>query len=48
MDPTSSAFEAATAGFHQALRTNDAEAWFAYVAEDVWLMPPGEGAVRGK
>ena len=44
----SSAFEIATAGFHQALRTNDAEALFAYVADDVLLMPPGEDAVRGK
>jgi ketosteroid isomerase-like protein len=44
----SSAFETATAGFHQALRTNDAEALFGYVADDVLLMPPGEDAVRGK
>jgi ketosteroid isomerase-like protein len=44
----SSAFEIATAEFHQALRTNDAEALFAYVADDVLLMPPGEVAVRGK
>ena len=43
-----SAFEIATAEFHQALRTNDAEALFAYVADDVLLMPPGEDAVRGK
>jgi ketosteroid isomerase-like protein len=41
-------FEAATAAFHQALRTNDAEALFAYVADEVVLMPPGEDAVRGK
>ena len=41
-------FEAATAAFHQALRTNDADALFAYVADDVLLMPPGEAAVRGK
>ena len=45
---TSSAFEAATAAFHQALRANDAEALFAYVAEDVLLMPPGEDTVRGR
>ncbi len=46
--PRRSAFETATAAFHQALRTNDAEALFAYVADDVLLMPPGEDAVRGK
>jgi ketosteroid isomerase-like protein len=43
-----SAFEAATAAFHQALRSNDAEALFAFVADDVLMMPPGEAAVRGK
>jgi hypothetical protein len=43
-----SAFETATAAFHQALRTNDAEALFASVADDVLMMPPGEAAVRGK
>jgi ketosteroid isomerase-like protein len=43
-----SGFEAATEGFHEALRLNDAEALFAYVADDVLLMPPGEAAVRGK
>lgn len=43
-----SAFEATTAAFHQALRTNDAGAMFAYVADDVLLMPPGEAAVHGK
>jgi uncharacterized protein (TIGR02246 family) len=47
-DAASSAFEVATAEFHQALRTNDAEALFAHVAEDVLLMPPREQAVRGK
>jgi uncharacterized protein (TIGR02246 family) len=47
-DAASSTFEVATAEFHQALRTNDAEALFAHVAEDVLLMPPGEQAVRGK
>lgn len=47
-DAELSAFEAATAAFHQALRTNDAEALLGYVADDVLLMPPGEDAVRGK
>jgi ketosteroid isomerase-like protein len=42
------AVEAATAAFHQALRTNDADALFEYVADDVLMMPPGEPAVRGK
>ena len=41
------AFETATAAFHEALRTNDADALFAYVDDDVLLMPPGEAAVRG-
>jgi uncharacterized protein (TIGR02246 family) len=45
---TRAAVEAATAAFHQALRTNDAETFMSYVAEDVVLMPPGEAAVRGK
>jgi uncharacterized protein (TIGR02246 family) len=40
--------EAATAEFHQALRTNDAAKLFAYVAEDVVMTPPGEGPVCGK
>ena len=44
----SSAFEAATTAFHEALRTNDAEALFAYVADNVLLMPPGEAPVLGK
>ena len=44
---TSPAFEAASTAFHQALRTNDAEALFAYVADDVMMMPPGEAAVLG-
>lgn len=43
-----SAFEIATAEFHQALRANDVEALFEHVADDVLLMPPGEEAVRGK
>jgi uncharacterized protein (TIGR02246 family) len=42
------AVEAATAAFHQALRTNDARALFAYVADDALMMPPGEPVVRGK
>ncbi|HSQ20201.1 MAG TPA: DUF4440 domain-containing protein [Blastocatellia bacterium] len=45
---TRSAVEAATAAFHQALRTNDAETFLSYVTEDVVLMPPGEAVVRGK
>jgi len=40
--------EAATTAFHQALRTNDADALFGFVAEDVVMMPPGEADVRGK
>lgn len=43
-----STFESATAAFHEALRTNDAEALFAYVADDVVMMPPGEEVIRGK
>lgn len=41
-------FEVASAAFHEALRTDDADALFEFVADDVLLMPPGEGAVRGK
>ena len=41
-------FEKATAAFHQALRTNDSEGLFAYVAEDVVMMPPNEAPIRGK
>lgn len=41
-------FELASAGFHRALRTDDADALFEFVADDVLLMPPGEGVVRGK
>ena len=37
-----------TAAFHEALRTNNADAFMSYVADDVVLMPPGEPAVRGK
>ncbi|HSJ62920.1 MAG TPA: DUF4440 domain-containing protein [Gemmatimonadaceae bacterium] len=42
------AVEAATSAFHQALRTNDAEALFAHVSDDVVLMPPGEPVLHGK
>ena len=41
-------FQVASAAFHEALRTDDAGALFEFVADDVLLMPPGEGAVRGK
>jgi ketosteroid isomerase-like protein len=41
-------FESATEEFHQALRTDDADGLFAFVAESVVMMPPGEPAVRGK
>jgi ketosteroid isomerase-like protein len=41
-------FEKATAAFHQALRTNDSEGLFAYVAGDVVMMPPNEAPIRGK
>ena len=41
-------FEIASAAFHRALRTDDADALFEFVADDVLLMPPGEDAVRGK
>ena len=41
------AVEAASAALDQALRTNDAEALFTHVADDVVLMPPGEAPVRG-
>jgi uncharacterized protein (TIGR02246 family) len=40
--------ERAATAFHQALRTNDTDAFMSYVADDVVLMPPGEAAVRGK
>ncbi len=40
--------EAATAAFHQALRSNDATELFAHVSDDVVMMPPGEPVVRGK
>jgi len=41
-------FEKATAAFHQALRTNDSDGLFAYVAGDVIMMPPNEAPIRGK
>jgi ketosteroid isomerase-like protein len=41
-------FEAATDAFHQALRTNDADALFAHVAADVVMIPPGEPVVHGE
>jgi ketosteroid isomerase-like protein len=41
-------FEKVTAAFHQALRMNDPEGLFVYVAEDVAMMPPNEMPVRGK
>lgn len=43
-----STFESTTKAFHEALRTDDADALFMFVAEDVVLMPPGEPAVHGK
>ena len=42
------AVETATAAFHEALRTNDVEAFMSFVADDVILAPPGEAPVRGK
>jgi ketosteroid isomerase-like protein len=42
------AFEAATDEFHQGLRTDDADGLFAFVADSVVMMPPGEPAVLGK
>jgi len=42
------AVEAATAAFHQALRTNDLGTFMSYVAEDVFFMPTGEPPVRGR
>jgi len=42
------ALDLASEAFDQALRTDDAEALLAHVADDVVLMPPGEAAVHGK
>jgi ketosteroid isomerase-like protein len=41
-------FEKTTAAFHQALRTNDSEGLFTYIAEDVVIMPPNETPIHGK
>lgn len=46
--PDKAAFEASTAAFHQALRSNDLETFMSYVAADVFFMPPGEPPVRGR
>jgi ketosteroid isomerase-like protein len=40
--------EATTTAFHEALRTDNAEALMSYVADDVVLAPPGEPPIRGK
>ena len=40
--------ERATGAFHEALRTNDAQTFLSFVAEDVVMMPPGEAPIRGK
>ena len=40
--------EAATAAFHEALRTDNAEALMAFVADDVVMAPPGEVPIRGR
>jgi uncharacterized protein (TIGR02246 family) len=45
---TTADVERATAAFHEALRTNDAETFLSFVADDVVMMPPGEAPVRGK
>ena len=42
------AVQASIDSFHQALRSNDPEALFHWVADDVLMMPPGEAQVRGK
>jgi ketosteroid isomerase-like protein len=42
------AVDAASAAFHQALRTNDSDTLFSFVADDVVMMPPGEAPIRGK
>jgi ketosteroid isomerase-like protein len=43
-----SSLDAASAAFHEALRTDDADTLFTHVTDDVILMPPGEAPVRGK
>lgn len=40
--------ESITAAFHEALRTDNAEALMGYVADDVVMAPPGEPPIRGK
>jgi ketosteroid isomerase-like protein len=40
--------ESTTAAFHEALRTDNAEALMGYVADDVVMAPPGEAPIRGK
>jgi len=45
---TKGTIEATTSAFHNALRTNDLDAFMSYIAEDALLMPPGEAPVRGK
>jgi hypothetical protein len=46
--PLRADFEKAAAAFDQALRTNNPEGLFVFVAEDVVMMPPNEAAIRGK
>ena len=41
-------FEEASAALHEALRTNDTDALFTHIADDVVILPPGEPPVRGK
>jgi ketosteroid isomerase-like protein len=43
-----SSLEASSDAFHQALRTDNVDTLFAYVSDDVVIMPPGEPALRGK
>jgi ketosteroid isomerase-like protein len=40
--------ESTTTAFHQALRTNDSATFYAFIADDVIINPPGEQSVRGK
>lgn len=40
--------ESTTAAFHEALRTDNAEALMSHVADDVVMAPPGETPIRGK
>ena len=41
------AVESTTAAFHQALRTNDSASFYRFIDDNVIMMPPGEGPVRG-